>query len=618
MEFSGDQLVRKRNFYTQNGNFGLAVDFSVDNPSGRYEFGVSGSNLLSIILESGQVKYDGLFIQNYVPFNNYSALLEITNNKLNYTQNDSEVAYDLSKQTGDYNYFYFKRDNTGINAEFDFYLSGKNLPNYTIDKIGYWFSTGQREVTGNFTNQSGYEVGIFDSFAQGIQNLSYSFSSGFFASGQTSKFKYSGELAEFDFSQPIVTTFYTNFGTFDINFQIIDTSTLNKFVFLDEITDFSFNTDNEINRELFYTNYSGNLITDTFGTELIFKLEYLNGTGSFSVNDFAESAHFTANAYGNFLQSGLVTGRTLIATGNSNITGTYTIDFTRFQWATGAVTGYFSGQGTGMASGINYTGLAYGGFTGFVTGLIQNGSGTFNFYNTFATGFAVDPSVSINYTGYKNATGFINLSGLATDSSFYIGIESTPLVKGLQFNNETGLVYYLSGAPEHKVNSFFSGGLVYITSLYSGELGNGTFIRNFNCDKTDLNSYSPFLTGGINYGSTGSNIYSIGQPFSGFINFVATGSGDYVLPVTAVEAGTFTFTRTFTGAWDLYTGFNQGSLKQVPEISDVLISGRAVLGPNSSLVFQIDHQDSEFNTESAKFIITGSGILNPITTNLSQ
>ena len=70
MQFTGEQLVSKRNFYTQNSNFGVAVDFSVDNPSGRYEFGVSGSNDLLISLESGRIHYDGVFLQTYNPFNN--------------------------------------------------------------------------------------------------------------------------------------------------------------------------------------------------------------------------------------------------------------------------------------------------------------------------------------------------------------------------------------------------------------------------------------------------------------------------------------------------------------------------------------------------------------------
>ncbi len=618
MQFTGDQLFKKRNFYTQNGNFGVSVDFSVDNPSGKYEFGVSGTSNMALTLESGQIKYDGLFIQSYLPFNNYSILLEITDNKLNYIQNDNEIIYGSNKPTGDYNYFYFNRDSTGINAEFDFYLSGKNLPLYNVERLGLRFNSGQQEVTGNFMNLSGYDINLFNSTTQGMQNLSYSFATGFFGSGQSSKFKYSGDLNSFDYSQPITTWFYTNFGNVGVNFKIVDISTLNKFVLLDELPDFSFNTNNEINRQLFYSNYSGSNLTNLFNTDIIFKLDYLAGSGSFTVDDFAQSAHFSANAYGNFSESGIVTGQTSIATGDSEVTGLYTVSFSRFQWATGAVTGFFSGNGTGLASGIKYTGLAYGGFTGFVTGLIRDGSGTFIFNDIFATGYPVNPLASINYTGYLNATGFLDLSGLSLGSSFFIGIESTPLVKGLQFGNETGLVYYLSGAPQHKVSSYFNGSHVLLESLFSGELGNGIFVRNFNCNDGGLINFSPILTSGTNFGTTGNAVYSIGQPISGFISTVGTGSGNYTLLVTDDLPGSFSFSRTFTGAWDLFTGLSQTSLAKVPEVSDVLISGHANLGPNSSVIFQIDHYDSSFNIDSVKFTITGADIFNPLTTTITQ
>jgi len=618
MQFTGTQLNKRRNFYTQNGNFGVSVDFSVDNPSGRYEFGVSGTSNLSLILESGQIKYDGLFIQSYIPFNNYSVLFEVTDDKLNYIQNDNEIIYGLNKPTGDYNYFYFNRGSTGINAEFDFYLSGKNLPNYNIDQIGFRFNSGQQEVTGNFANVSGYDINLFNSTAQGLQNLTYGFATGFFTSGQSTKFRYSGDFTNFNYNQPITTWFYTNFGNVGVNFKIVDTSTLDRFVLLDELPQFTFNADNEINRQLFYSNYSGSNLTDAFDADLIFKLEYLDGSGAFIVDNFAQSAHFTANAYGNFLESGIVTGQTSIITGDSEVSGLYTVSFNRFQWATGAATGYFSGNGTGLASGLNYTGLAYGGFTGFVTGLVRDGSGTFIFDNILATGHPINPLLSINYTGYSNATGFLDLSGLSLGSSFFIGIESTPLVNGLQFSNQTGLIYYLSGAPQHKVNSRIDGSIILLESLFSGEAGNGIFIRNFECNNGGLMNYTPFLTGGINFGTTGSEVYSINQPFSGLISTVGTGSGNYILSVTDDLPGSFSFTRTFTGAWDLFTGLSQASLIKVPEINDSLISGRATLNPNSSIIFQINHSDSSFNIDSVKFTVTGTDVLNPLITTITQ
>jgi len=226
--------------------------------------------------------------------------------------------------------------------------------------------------------------------------------------------------------------------------------------------------------------------------------------------------------------------------------------------------------------------------------------------------------LSINYTGYSNATGYIDLSGLSIGSAFFVGIESEPLVKGLQFNNETGLVYYFSGHIQHKVRSIYNGSIILLESIFSGENGNGIFVKNFNCNEDGLIGYSPFLTGGINFGTTGNEVYSINQPFSGLVSTVATGSGSYRLPVNGNSAGSFSFTRTFTGAWDLLTGYSQDTLKSVPEVNDILISGRANLQPNSSIIFQINHSDSEFNIDTVKFTATGADILNPIQQLITQ
>jgi len=371
MNFTGSQLMVKRNFYTQNENFGVVVDFSLDDPSGRYEFGASGLSNVSLVFESGQIKFNNLFIQTYKPFNEYSILMEVSTTGVNIIKDDYEICYGLTKNSGDYNYFYFNRANTGMGAEFDFTLSGQNLPNYSISNRGFWFNSGQTVVSGLFTNLGSYPIKVFNSVAQGKQNLTY-----FFITGNVGEMNYTGDFTQFDFAQPVKTSFFTNFGEASVNFQIFDTTTLSRFVVLDEITDFSFNTDNQINRELGYINYSGGLAVDNFNTDIFFKLEYIDGSGDFYVNDFANSAEFISIGYGRFLQSGILTGQSVIQTGNSNVTGQYIVNFSRFKWATGPATGFFSGNGTGLASGINYTGLAYGAFTGLATGFINDGSGT--------------------------------------------------------------------------------------------------------------------------------------------------------------------------------------------------------------------------------------------------
>jgi len=240
------------------------------------------------------------------------------------------------------------------------------------------------------------------------------------------------------------------------------------------------------------------------------------------------------------------------------------------------------------------------------------------FTNSLLTGTSVNPSFSIFYTGYVNSTGYLSLSGTEIGTTFYIGDESLPLVKGVQFNNETGLVYYLSGQSAHKVSSYFDGLLVKFASLYSGSLGNDIFIRNLDCNKSPLSDFSSNLTGGLNIGATGLSVYSINQPFSGFVNTVITGSGLYSQAVTGNQEGYFTFSRTFTVAWDLLTGFSQDALFAVAETNSERISGHAILGPNSSVIFQINHYDSDFNIETVKFTVSGNEIFNPIQTIILQ
>jgi hypothetical protein len=618
MNFTDLELTKKRSFYTQSSNFGASCVFSVDSLSERYEFGVSGFNKIAVSLESGLVKYGDLVISSYKKFNQYLFELQATSGTLNLRHDGADLAYGVSRPTGYYNYVYFSRFNTGANAEFEFLVSGGNEPVYEIDSVGYLLNESQEVVTGRFSNNGNYDFKIFNSFANNLQNLDYSYESGSVAPLTNKKFNYSGDFTQFDTNQPIATTFYTNFGDAQVNFKIVNISSLDRAILLGDIESYSFNDENIINRNLSYVNYSGGVQTDSFSTELIFKLSYLGGSGRFVIDDFTNSASFTGLGIGNFSKSGIVTGQTNIVTGDSTVSGIYSVSFSRFQWATGFASGLFSGNGVGIASGNGYTGLAYGAFTGQLTGIIQNGSGTLLFLNQSVVGVSVGQSSAVGYSAYQNATGFINLSGVGIGQSFFIGIESEPIVNSVNYYGNTGLVSFLNQNTSHKVSARTGAGIVLLESIYSGANGNGIFVRNNNCNLFGPTNYSPFLTGGINFGSTGSGLYSTGQLFTGTLTTEITGSGGYTLFVSGNEAGTFTFERTFTGAWSVYTGLNEDALQRVPVINDSLISGAANLSPNGSLVFQINHSDSQFNTDTVLFSATGQYIINPINQIISQ
>lgn len=611
MQFTGSELVKKRNFYTQNENFGVSVDFSLSDASKKYEFGLSGTNLVSLIFQSGVIKYNDLFVGSYLPNNDYSILIQLTNQKLNLIKDSSDLVYGMNKQTGDYNYFFFSRENAEINAEFDFVLSGQNLPKYTIESVGFLLTKESNEVVGKFFNQAENEIRIFNSTAQNTQNLSYEYQLTGIAPSSFSLFKFTGDYNFFDFSQTILTNFSTNFGDTSVEFQILDVSSLERAIIFDEISSYSFGENNSITRNLFYTNYSGGLASDSFNSDLEFVLKNINGTGDFEVSDFAQAASFTGLALGSFLESGIVTGFATINTGNSLISGNYNVFFDRFQWATGLATGFFTGFGTGLASGLNYTGAAYGPMSGIVIREISNGSGTFVLSNSFVTGFPFLSGMAINYTGYANATGFIDISDVPINGAFYIGVESNPIVNGIHYFEETGFVSYISGNSQHKVSAYIDGSLIKLTALESGEAGNGIFVRNFGCNPA-ISIFSPVLTGGVNFGETGFSVFNVGQPFSGFIDLVITGSGDYTQFVSGNEAGVFKFRRTFSGDWGFYTGLSEGALEAVPLLNDSTYSGFASLPPNSSIVFEIRHNDSEFNEETSQLSISGDLVLNPI------
>lgn len=618
MNFTGTELIHNRNFYTQNNNFEFWVNCYVDNLTGNYTFGITGNNgSFQVNLSGGKIYKDGIFIHHYSNSEIFTLKSQITSGNYNIYKNDMPLILGGNKSTGDFDNFFFSRQYNMDGAQFDVYISGYNIPNIFIQNSQYLLNSGQNIITGEIINNGPYLYQIFDNISNITQNLTFIPFTGILNSSQTGYFYYSGDIIDIDFSQPIPINFYTNYDYPLINFYITNLSSLSYYVLLQPISDYSFNSQNQINRTLTYSNYSGGIISNNFNTDIIFELNYVSGSGSYVISNFANSGFYNITGYGNFLRNGYITGQSNVQTGNSSITGSYIINVSSFAWATGASTGFFSGIGMGIATGIDYTGLAIGSFTGLATGLIYNGSGTL-LYNGQATGYGLI-SQSVNYQSYINATGFLNISGLTYRDLFYVGIDNIPIVKGLQFNNETGLIYYFSGNSQHKVSSYISGELIYLTSLYNGENGNGIFIHEGDCNIGQL-IYSPFLTGGTGIGSTGITVYPI-STYTGIISTIITGSGNYYGILSGNAPGEFLYTRTFTGVWDLLTGTSENtlvSLKSLGNYNQTMISGQGTLPPNSSINFQINHNDVEFNIDEVNLIISGTNIINPISQNILQ
>lgn len=612
MQFTGKELVRKRNIYTQNANFGFAMDCYVDNTTGSYTFGISGtSGAFAFTLQSGRIMLANQFLCSYAANERFYIECQLTSDKYNVLKDQVPMVYGLGKTSGDFNYLFFSRENSSLFADFDFYASGQNEPNVAIDEVGYLLSSDQNAVTGYVRNLGSYPLQIFDSDAQNNQTLDFGKIYNTTVTG-IYPFAFTGGFDQYDFSLPPLLDFNTNFAdTTAVTFTIIDARSLNRFVFLQNISDYSFNSSDQLNRTLFYTNYSGGFVTDSFQTNLIFSLQYVSGSGQFSTNSALGGIPYSTTLYGNFAQSGIVTGQYTVVTGTDNLSGSYLLSLSQFSWATGLATGYFNSFGTGLASGIGYTGAAYGPFTGSFTGRIYAGSGTLSF-NSLTSGASTNAS-SIDYQGYVNATGWLNISGLDFNDILYIGASTTPIIKGIQFNNETGLIYYLSGEPSHQVEGYVSGGVIYLDSRVSGSAGNSITIISDNCNVGSA-QFSSALVGGQNIGSTGINVVPIG-PFWNVITQIATGSGYYSIGSTGIAAGTFYYTKTFTGQWDILTGIDQTnliSLKRTGNFTSNVISGVGIFDPNSQVNFQINHVADIYNQDTALLIISGQDVLNPI------
>ena len=358
MQFTGTELSHFRNFYTQNDNFEVDVNFIVDNTTGHYVFGLTGSNTnFKFDLISGKI-YDpnGLFVHSYLPNENVNLQLQITSDSYNIYKNNIPLVLGNNKSNQDYNQFFFNRQYNTDSATFDVYISGQNQPNIYFDQNAYLLSTGQNMVTGQIINNGDYDYRVFNSISNNSQNLSYNNFTGIIPPGSTDYFIYSGDFTNFDFTAPTFPTFYTNYDYNTFNFYIVNTVNANPFVLMQPITNYSFNGNNQFIRTISYNNYSSGLLSNSFNADFYFQLDFISG-------------------------------------------------FTGVPFVSGALTGNFYGQGSGYIEIDGFTGITSGGFVGQVTGYGE-GSSTFQFTGN-VTGLNVGSQGEATI-----ATGFIDLSNI--------------------------------------------------------------------------------------------------------------------------------------------------------------------------------------------------------------
>ncbi len=631
MQFTGSELSVKRNFYTQTGNFSFGMNCTVDNTTGVYHFGVSGSQTNQVVdfrLEGGKMYYQDQFVHTYRSFEDFYVQAEFSSGQANVSKNEAPLLYGNAKTTGLYDYFYFNRANASLGATFDLNISGNSFPLYQITSQGYLSVSGQQSVTGYYLNQSAYPIRIFDSSILAVQPYTFGKLAGNITSANSGSFAYTGDFSTIDITQPIITTFNTNFGDQEILFSIIDARSFDAFVQLTGPTSFTFNSSSVMNRDVSYLNFSGGVTSNGFNTDLTFVLGYVSGSGYFT-----DLTGYSIPAIGNFRESGYVTGLVETPTGNWTITGT--------GWATGAATGFFSGMGTGIASGINYTGLATGYMTGRATGFIHQNSGTVILtYPLVGSGLTAIP---ITPTGLLYATGYIDVSLLADGDQFriirpngtdyeldplamltanYFPIDPPNCSEGpggttydTDFPTPTDLIECMSGFSALGVNGVYDGGdLIYFTATTLGTFGNGIAITGLSL--SDQLPGTGYMTGGHNGVEPMMPVVLIGQPYTGAFPITLTGSGSY----TVNQTGQYylPYVKTFTDSWQLSTGAGAGSLISFTAVSPTLYSGNGTFPPNSFVNMQVTYVPSGSTPDGAYLIVTGANVINGIHQQLTQ
>lgn len=321
MIFTGSQLTLKRSVYTQTEFYGFTMEATVDNTSGIYHFGLSGSaNTIDFKLESGYIYWSDKRLQSYRSYEPFIIEGQFTSGAANVIKDGAALVFGAPKPTGYYDTFYFSRADANMGATFDVNVSGNNAPVYSIAQQGYLVSSGQNAVTGWFSNQGGFPVRVFDSSMQASANYSFGKLVADISAQESGAFAFTGDYSSIDFSQPILTTFATSFGNIDALFSITDVRTLDRFVQLTAPTDFTFNSTGVLNRDVTWLNYSGGVVTSNFDTSLVFRLAYLTGHETFtgawniftggsptsllplssSTGLFSGSGNFSPNSYINF------------------------------------------------------------------------------------------------------------------------------------------------------------------------------------------------------------------------------------------------------------------------------------------------------------------------------
>ena len=549
----------KHDLYTQTGNFSFNVTVTPNDITGINIFGLSGSknkNNIEFKFISGHIidwhnQFVGVYNNTDKNLINISGI--VGSNSVDYYINNKPIAFGIQRTTGYLDTIYANSYYNSFNL--DLFINGSQ-PAYSINSL-ISFQTGTSFIPFSIFNNSLFPFSIFsgdylgetDRFSlsgipTGIVPSSGSLVFNLLPSGNN--------LAGSNFES---FNFYTNFGIINpsINFSGIVDPFSGLFL---ELVGPSVISNGNTGQYIAYYNNMGN----TFINVIPF-LQYASGSGLQTSNMIISGAYNInmtgfINYSGNLFKNISMTGFGYGGFSQTYSSGIISSTILNFQWPTGSQLSTMLITGSGIASGIGYTGLSSGLISVIIGGDILDGSGFYHATGLF-TGLP-NFAYSINPTGTIQATGAIYYNSPLLYDVLYINSNSQAIVNGYQYNNITNLTSYINNNSNlYYVTATQVGGQINLTSIKSGLLGNSIITKIDPSNIGTMSTSNSSLIGGKSFG-VGLPTIPLSQ-FTGYFGGNINGTGIYSQQATGIILSSISindFYRQFTGSWNLITGSN--------------------------------------------------------------
>lgn len=347
----------------------------------------------------------------------------------------------------------------------------------------------------------------------------------------------------------------------------------------------------------FATNYIGSIYSESETTDYTVSLSGVSYYG-WIYKPTTFSGYHTATFSGYITGEGSLHSTSNVLCSGVSATGTTTATLLcsgdLFAYATGAFTKSYSFSVSGIATGIGYTGLATGVATYSLSGVINDGSGYYD-YNTSFTSISptsLHASQDINLSAATGAIYYnIPESGDCSDI-LYVGNKFVGIVYGFHYNSISGLASYLnSNQSIHEVSATVSGSNTILLSNVEGYEGNFVLLDVDNDNNGNMNVSSSSLLGGADTLFTGA-LTAVGS-FSGIASGRYTHTGYYAQTSNQIfyaQHEAAYQNRAFRDIWNVKTGANYASMVDfnAANLYESVGSGLYTSSGNQNGIFYID------------------------------